>query len=100
MRQRTATYQKPRLQKSVPRSENLNPSSGSDCTAAAEASSFLSIMQYTMKAIMPAQSMAAPRPTEADTPPIALAKGNAKAKAPAVPIRAKATCKPIASASS
>ena len=49
---------------------------------------------------MPAQSMAAPRPTEADTPPIALAKGNAKAKAPAVPIRAKATCKPIASASS
>jgi len=44
-RQRKATYQKPVVFTSPIKSANLNPSSGSEATAAAEASSFLSITQ-------------------------------------------------------
>ena len=48
----------------------------------------------------PVLNAAAPKATEADTPPIALAKGREKPKAAAVPKRAVATCTPIARANS
>ena len=53
-----------------------------------------------MKAIIPAQSKAAPKPTEPETPPKALAIGSEHANASIVPTRASATWMPIASANS
>ena len=48
--------------------------------------------------MIPAQSRARPKPTEAETLPIILANGREALKAAAVPRRAKATCTPIAKA--
>ena len=91
--------QNPLLQKIALRSLNLNCSSLSPAASwLAEASSFLSITQYTMYEIIPMQSANAPKSTGDETRPNDCATGRAKNSAHAVPTRASATCKPIARA--
>ena len=92
--------QKPLFVRMNLRSLSLKLSSSSLLDAASEASSFLSITQYTRYERRPMQSRAAPMSMGDDIESNALAMGRLHASAAAVPIRAIATCNPIASASS